>query len=191
MSEAPGKAMLEGQKIHKALELRVRDKVPLPGNLRQHEPLCRRFDKTSGSVHVEQKLALNRDLEPTEFFAKDVWLRGVLDVIVQKGKRAKVFDYKTGKRKPDSEQLKLFAAVVFAANDKVEIIDTSFLWLHTREVDSATFTRDDEPLIWREFEPRVERMQEAYDRQKFPARPSGLCRGWCPVRHCEHWEAKQ
>lgn len=191
VSEAPSKAMLEGQKVHKAFEERVRDKKPLPMNLQQHESLCKRFDRTSGSVYVEQRLALNRDLEPTEFFARDAWLRAVLDVMAMKGKKAKVFDYKTGKRKPDSEQLKLFAAVVFATHSRIEVIDTSFLWLNTREMDSATFTRDDEPLIWREFEPRVERMQEAYDTQKFPARPSGLCRGWCPVRDCEHWEPKR
>jgi hypothetical protein len=190
--EAPSKAMLEGQKVHAAFEQRVRDKKPLPGNLSQHEPLCKRFDKTSGSVSVELKLALNQSLEPTEFFARDAWLRGVLDVMVTKGKVAKVFDYKTGKRKPDSEQLKLFAAIVFAAYDHIEIVDTSFLWLNTREVDSARFQRDpDENIIWREFEPRVQSMSDAYDSGHFPARPSGLCRGWCPVKTCDHWEPKE
>ncbi len=188
--EEPSKAMLDGQKVHKAFEERVRDKKPLPGNLKQHENLCKRFDSTSGEVSVELKLAVNQNLEPTTFFGRDVWLRGVLDVLVTKNKVAKVFDYKTGKRKPNSEQLKLFAALTFASFDELEKVDTAFLWLNTHEVDKASFTKDDENIIWREFEPRVEKMNEAYESGHFPARPSGLCRGWCPIRDCKHWEPK-
>jgi hypothetical protein len=188
--EEPSKAMKEGNRVHKALEERVRDKKKLPGNLSQHENLCKRFDSTSGEVSVELKLGVNQNLEPTTFFGSDVWLRGVLDVIVTKGKLAKVFDYKTGKRKPNSEQLKLFAAITFASYPKIERVDTAFLWLNTHEIDKASFTKDDEDIIWREFEPRVEKMTDAYESGDFPARPSGLCRGWCPVRDCKHWEPK-
>jgi CRISPR/Cas system-associated exonuclease Cas4 (RecB family) len=84
--EAPSKAMLEGQKVHAAFEQRVRDKKPLPGNLSQHESLCKRFDKTSGSVSVELKLALNQSLEPTEFLPA---MRGCVACLMSWSRRAK------------------------------------------------------------------------------------------------------
>lgn len=189
--EAPSSAMLEGQAAHTALEKRVRDGTPLPGQYAQHEGLCAKFRNSNAPVEVEQKLGLTADLEPTEFFAKDVWLRAVLDVNVMQGARANVYDYKTGKRKPDSEQLMLFAGVVFAAFQQIETVDTFFLWLKTKEVDKARFERHEhEALIWQTFEPRVADMAEAYEKEYFPCRPSGLCRGWCPVRDCKHWEPK-
>jgi hypothetical protein len=189
--EAPGPALLEGNRVHEALEKRLALGRRLPGNLQQHEKLCSRLESTSGKLSTEVKLALNRDLEPTEFFAPDVWVRGVFDVIVTKGTRAKVFDYKTGKRRPDSDQLMLFAGITFAAYKEVERVDTAFLWLLSREVDKDTYTRsEDEHIIWREFEPRVKEMETAYKEKHFPARPSGLCKGWCPVRTCEHWEPR-
>lgn len=189
--EAPNSAMLEGQAAHKALEKRVRDGTPLPGQYAQHEQLCGKFRKAKGTVEVEQKLGLNADLEPTEFFAKDVWLRAVLDVNVMRGSLARVYDYKTGKRKPDSEQLMLFAGVIFAAFPEIMDVDTYFLWLKSKEVDKAHFERDEhEALIWQTFEPRVSDMANAYEKEYFPPRPSGLCRGWCPVRDCKHWEPK-
>lgn len=188
--EAPSAAMLEGQAAHKALEERVRDLKPLPKKYSQYEKLCKKFDATDGDVLVEQKLALDQDLNPTEFFARDVWLRGVLDVGVLKGKIGKVFDWKTGKRKPDNEQMKLFAAITFATYKTLEVVDTTFVWLKDKTTDKQRFTKDDEQIIWREFEPRVETMNEAYETGYFPPRPSGLCRGWCPVHDCKHWEPR-
>lgn len=181
--------MTEGNLVHKALEDRVKSGKPLPNSLKQHEPLCQKFVNSRGVVTTEQRLALNADLEVTEYFARDVWLRGVFDVTVQRGNEIYIFDYKTGKRKPDSEQLKLFAAVAFAAL-KVDRVHTSFLWLKSKEVDKQSFDADEEPLIWQEFEPRVSQMEESYRNGQFPARPSGLCRGWCPVKTCDNWEPR-
>lgn len=193
IQEAPSPAMLEGNEVHKALELRVSRGKPLPLGLQEHEKLCQRFVKSSGEVLVEKKLALNADLEETEFFARDVWVRGVFDVaVLSKSKKVlKIFDYKTGKRKPDSDQLKLFAAIGKAVYPMVERIDTAFLWLKSKQVDKESFDAEEVPLIWAEFEPRVERMEAAYKNDTWPCRPSGLCRGWCPVKDCEHWEAKE
>lgn len=188
--EAPSEAMQWGNRVHKALEDRVKTGRPLPDSLKQHEQLCQKFVNSRGVVTTEQRLALNADLEPTEYFARDVWLRGVFDVSVKRGPQVAIFDYKTGKRKPDSEQLKLFAAIAFASDKTVEVVHTTFLWLNSKEVDKQTFLAKEEPLIWQEFEPRVSAMEEAFETNYFPARPSGLCRGWCAVKHCEHWEPR-
>lgn len=189
--EKPSATMQDGLRQHKALEVRVKHGTPLPSDMRQHEPLMQRVDQIPGQVTPEMQVALNADLEETTYFAKDVWLRSVLDLSIVKGAAARVIDYKTGKRKPESAQLKLFAAVMFAKYPQIEKVGTAFWWLKTKETDNEVFTRDDAPLIWREFEPRVQAMSDAYDSGYFPEKPSGLCRGWCPVKSCEYWEPKR
>ena len=174
IQEAPNPAMLEGGAVHKALELRVGTGKPLPLNLKHHEKLCSKFASAPGQVLVERKLALNEKLEETTYFASDVWVRGVFDVAVMYGDTLMIYDYKTGKRKPDSQQLRLFAALGKAVWPGIKTIKTYFLWLNTKEVDKAEIPAEEVPLIWAEFEPRVAAMEEASKTGYYPARPSGL-----------------
>ena len=97
------------------------------------------------------------------------------------GKRGTIWDWKTGKVKPDSSQLKLFAGITFALHPEVEKISTGFLWLAYDRNTIAEFKRSDVPDIWNEFLPRVLRLENAYTKDKWEAKPSGLCRAWCPV----------
>jgi len=189
--EAESKALLEGQRQHKAFEKRLRDEVPLPADMKRWEPMCRKLEAApKDEMLVEHKIALTADLQPTTFFAKDVWVRGVFDVAIRRGGLLRIGDWKTGKRKEDGDQLKLFAALGFAAFKGIRRVKTSFWWLPARKADNETFEADQAPLIWQEFEPRVERMREAYVENVWPKKTSGLCRGWCPVHDCPNWEPK-
>ena len=193
IKEAPSPQMLEGNRVHEALEHRVAKGRPLPDDLKQWEPMCRKFVDSPLDVRCETEIALTPDLKKTTYFGKDVWLRAKFDVEVQvTNEWLRIIDYKTGKRKMDSTQLMLFAAVGFAVYPDVQRIDTAFYWLPDKAVDKETFTRErDEAFIWGEFEPRVIAMETARENETFPCNPSGLCRGWCPVRDCEHWEPKK
>ena len=177
-----------GNEVHKALELRVRDGTPLPQGMQQYEGLAAKIaDRAKGcTVSTEQKLALTKDFKETTFFAKDVWLRSILDISIEKGTRAFIGDWKTGKKNPNSEQLQLSAAVFFATRPWIDEIVNTFLWLQVGEATTEKFHRDDTSAIWQNFLPRVQRLEEAVAIQKFPKRPSGLCRAWCPVHTCEH-----
>jgi hypothetical protein len=95
--------------------------------------------------------------------------------------------HNTGKRKPDLTQLKLFAGLAFASFPNLEVINTGFVWLKHGTIDKKEYTRKEVPMIWQEFIPRVQRMQRAYDEDKFPPKPSGLCRNYCavPKHKCE------
>jgi hypothetical protein len=141
-----------------------------------------------GKVEAEQKLALTAQFKPTTFFAKDVWVRGITDFTITKNDKCFIGDWKTGKPDPVSAQLKLTAVMTFAHKPYVNTITNAFVWLKTNEVTAETFTRDDIAPIWQEFAPRVRRMEIAMEEKKFPPKPSGLCRKWCPVgkTHCEH-----
>lgn len=190
IQEAPSKAMSDGNRVHKALEDRVAKGRPLPPDLKQFEKMCRKFVDSPCDVHCEKSVALTPDLKETTWWAQDVWLRVKFDVeVIISNAKIRIVDYKTGKRKPDSDQLMLFAAAAFTIYPDVQEVDTAFYWLPDKAVDKETFTRErDEAFIWGEFEPRVQKMEQALLNNTFPCKPSGLCRGWCPVRDCQHWE---
>jgi predicted RecB family nuclease len=188
VSEQPSEEMTWGNQVHKALELRIKVNQPLPKTMVEFEPIVAKVATAEGVKTAEQKLALNRDYQPTTYFAGDVYVRGITDVTIENGRKAVILDYKTGKPTPASAQLKLTAAMTFAHLPYIDTIATGFLWLKTGGITSETYTRDDIPTIWQEFEPRVQRLERALIDNKFPPRPSGLCRKWCPVGRalCEH-----
>ncbi len=182
-----GEAAQWGQRVHKLLEERIRDSKPLPEYLSHCEPVVQTILKREGQILVEEKVALDRNLQPVTFFAKDAWCRGVVDVGVVNEKNAVLFDWKTGKRKPDNDQMRLFAAFSFAKYPWVQRITTAFVWLKENKIDKEVFTRkQDVPAIWAEVMPRVARVDAAYSKDSWPAKPNGLCKAYCPVKSCEH-----
>jgi hypothetical protein len=188
IQEPQTQATMWGNQVHRALEHRVTKHVPLPESMAEFEPIAALVVKRAegGVIKAEQKMALTRDFRPTTWFGKDVYVRGITDFTIQKGDSVFIGDWKTGKPTPQSAQLKLTAAMTFAHQPYINRIVNAFVWLKTGGVTTATFTRDDIPVIWQEFAPRVQRMEQALADNKFPKRPSGLCRKWCPVNTCEH-----
>lgn len=184
-------ATLWGNQVHKALELRVGKGQPLPDTMKQFEPVAQSIaaKRDSGAkIECEQKMALNARFQPTTWFGKDVWVRGITDVTLTKGTTAIVLDYKTGKPTPDSAQLRLTAAMTFAHKPYIQKVVNAFLWLKIKDEPPTTevITREEIPDIWQEFAPRVQRLEIAVAENKFPKKPSGLCRAWCPCTMCEH-----
>lgn len=181
-------ATIWGNKVHKALELYAKGEKALPKDLKSFERYVDKILALDGQRVIEKKVALTRDLRPTTWMAKDVWVRGVIDIGVVGSEKAYLLDWKTGKHKPDSDQLKLFAALAFASYPWIDKVTTGFIWLKAGEFDKEVFTRDDLTEIWGEFHPRLQRLARAYEEDKWIARPSGLCRNWCPVgkKLCEH-----
>lgn len=184
--DPPGEAALWGQTVHKHLEERAKNGVPLPESLQYCEPIVNQIISRDGKRIVEEQIALTRNLTPTGWFAKDVWCRGIVDIGIVNEKNAVLLDWKTGKRKPDNDQMQLFAGFAFKKWPWVEKITTAFVWLKDNKTDKQVFKRDEhESQIWQEVMPRVTRMEQAYEKDSWPAKPSGLCRNYCPVRSCE------
>jgi len=97
-----------------------------------------------------------------------------------------MFDWKTGKRRPDFDQLEMFAVQVFKHYPQVERIKTTFVWLKEMKMDSETFTREQEPAIWQKILGKITRIEGALEHDNWPAKPSGLC-NWCPCKSfCEY-----
>lgn len=93
--------------------------------------------------------------------------------------------HNTGKRKLDIDQLKLFAAVMFTVHPELEEVQAGYIWLKERKIDKEKFYRRDLPELWQHFAPQVRRLVVAHKEQKWPERPSGLCKNYCNVVACE------
>jgi hypothetical protein len=185
--EPQTEATLWGNQVHKALELFAKGEKPLPPDLAAYERYVRKIQSYEGKRVVEERIALDKNFRPTKWMAKDVWVRGIIDIGVVGSEKAYLLDWKTGKRKPDSDQLMLFAALAFAIYPWIEKVTTGFIWLKSGEFDKEVFTRDQLPEIWNVFMPRLQRLAISYEDNKWTPKPSGLCKNWCPVgrSNCE------
>jgi hypothetical protein len=186
IKDPPGEAAKWGTQVHSDLELRIKNKKTLPDELTKFEPLCAKIEASPGRVFTETQYALTSSFKRTGWFDRDVWVRAILDVGVINGTNALILDWKTGKIKHDSNQLKLSAAVIMHTEPDVEKVNTGFVWLKDNKIGKETYTRDQIPEIWQEFMPRVRRLEIAHEQSKWEAKPSGLCKAWCPVTSCEH-----
>lgn len=186
-------ATIWGSEVHKALE----DYVGAGADLQEkYKPFKKWGDKIlslPGEKFVERKMALNANLEPVDFDDVSAWCRGIIDVCIIDGKRAATFDYKTGKIRADSDQLKLFAGFVFQHFPEVESVKTAYIWLKHDQTTVEKYTREDLPEIWEHFMTKAQRLQQSYERDKWVPKPSGLCNGWCGAGpdHCEFWAPKR
>lgn len=186
--EPEGEALRWGNAVHEALDKRVKDKTPLPPEMAAYEPIVRRLLAQPSIRWSEEQIALDRNFKRVAWFDNDVWVRGAIDLALgfASGNIA-LFDWKTGKNEPDKDQLKLFAALALSVWKEYDKASTAFIKLHHNKITSEVYTRDEVPGIWQEFQPRVARYELAFTEAKWPPKPSGLCKNWCPVgkRHCE------
>jgi hypothetical protein len=185
--EPPTDATIWGEKVHTAFELRIKDGTPLPAGMEQWEVFAAKLEKLPGEKLCEEQMAVDKNFQPAPW--KAAWSRGIADLLVLNGSEAVVMDYKTGKRKL-TEQLMLYAGYTFASYPQVNTVTTGFVWLKDRKVDKEKFERADVAKIWNTFLPRVRRLELAYEKDNWPCKPSGLCKGWCPVKTCQFYKSK-
>jgi RecB family exonuclease len=134
-----------------------------------------------GDKYFEFQMAVNTDLQPVDWFAKDVWIRSIADVLVVDGDTAYCIDYKTGKVKDNPTQLQLFAAMVMWHFPQVNTVKTSFVWLRFNETTNSKYERRFLDALWRGLRPRFDAVQETIDLGVYKTKPSGLC-PWCPAK---------
>lgn len=181
--DPPSEHTIWGEKVHAALEDYVKDGKDLPDEMSKWQGIVDKLCKLPGEKFTEQKMSIDRNFQPCDW--DKAWTRGIIDLLVVNKKTALVADYKTGKRKP-SDQLWLYALYVFAHYPSVESVHTVFVWLGTRKIDKETVHRRDIAQAWQRFLPAVNRLEISYEKDSWPAKPSGLCRQWCPVLSCTH-----
>lgn len=186
IKEEESEQLAYGNQLHSAIAARIEKGTPLPAPYASMEEWAERVLTGEGTILVEQKLAITKDLQPCEFFARDAWFRGVADVVKIVGPVALVLDWKTGKILEDGVQLALTAQCVFAHHPQVQKIRAEFVWLKENATTRGNYARSDMVQLWNNLTPRLEALEHAHNTTTYPARPGPLCRRWCPVSDCPH-----
>lgn len=164
-----------------------RDKVtaaPLPATMAGYQKWIDVVKASPGTLLVERKYAITRQLQATSWFADNTWYRGICDLLMINNGIAVALDWKTGKVKPDSVQLMLMALCIFLHHPEVALVKTRFIWLQEDASTPETFTRDDLVRELSALIPRVNTLEKAHQTLTFPPNPGHLCRKWCPVTSC-------
>lgn len=96
------------------------------------------------SVLPEQQLCLDKNWNKTGWYAKNAYLRAILDVIAFKPGKGLILDYKTGKVRDYDQyggQLHLNAAMLFAIEPEIQIIDVAYLFVDHKQTVKVHFDR--------------------------------------------------
>lgn len=189
VKDEQGEQAIYGTEAHKAAELYIANGEDLPGRFEFMRKQLDTLKNLEGDKYCEIKCGLTRDLEPCDFFAKDVWLRAVIDLLVvnERTGTARVIDYKFGKSKnADMSQLQLMALVVFKMFPNIKRVKAGLLFCAEDKMIPTQFKADQVGEMWMQWLPEVARLEANYNHDVWNANPSGLCKAWCPVVSCVH-----
>jgi RecB family exonuclease len=184
-----------GNDAHAAAEAYIKDGTPIPDTYAVMRPVVEALSKFPGDKHTELRLGIKRTdsgFEPCGFFDKDVWYRGIVDLLIVKGKTAYLIDYKTGKnaKYADMKQLDLMAGAVFIHFPNVVRIKSGLAFVVSNEFPKKNHVREHLNQYLAVFDDQLDQLEAAMDNGIWNAKTSPLC-GWCPVTSCEHWRPRR
>lgn len=191
--EPESDAILYGKEVHTAAEDYMRDGVPVPEKYAYMRPLLEKLKGIPGRKLVEHKMGIKKEggrLAPCGFFDKDVWFRGIADLLIidDDKKEARVVDYKTGKtsRYADTKQLALMSACVFLHFPNIELVRSGLLFVVCKDFIRAEYRTHNKLDIFVTLDKLLTARQAAYETGVFNPKQNFSCKQWCPVLECPH-----
>ena len=176
-----------GNQVHEAIELYIRDGKPIPAEYEQFKDTVDAMLKKSGRVLAEYEMALTKELQPCDWKAANVWVRGIADILIvdDENLTAWVGDWKTGNNKyPDRDQLVLMSLMVFAHFPHIRKVNSALLFIVKNDMVKMSMTREEIHAHWWEYRERTARLGASYANNVWNPNQTPLC-GWCPVKTCE------
>ena len=181
--------IIYGEAVHKALELFIKEDLPL-GPHSRFQATADKIKSMPGRKITEYQMAVNSSLEPCDWFAPEVFMRGIADIVVLRGNIACVGDFKTGKPTyADPSQLELMALMIFQHHPEIEVVHGLLLVLLYDKPVAAKFKREDAKTLWAGWLGDTEKIEKAVETGVFNENPTGLC-GWCPCQTCPHHRSR-
>lgn len=181
-------AIMYGKEFHSAAEFYIKDNKPLPPQFEFVKDMLDALKAKPGRKLCEHEMGVTADLRPCGFMDKDVWVRGIADLLIidDDNLTARVVDYKTGNNKyPDREQLRLMALMVFVHFPHIRKVSGGLLFVVKNDLVKASFLRGEAEEYWWDYRTRVARIEKAHETGVWNPKPTPLC-GWCVVKTCEH-----
>ena len=176
-----------GVEVHKAIEDYIKDGTPIPAAYAQFQPTVDALLKKPGRKLAEHEMALTKTLQPCDWKAKEVWVRGIADILIVNDDNltAWVGDWKTGSNKyPDQDQLVLMSLMVFAHFPHIRKVNSALLFIVKNSMVKMQMLREQAEAAWWKYRERTARLEASYANNVWHPTPTPLCR-WCQVTGCE------
>jgi hypothetical protein len=195
VKDAGNTATIYGNAVHKAAEQYVMQGIPVPPQFAYATPVLDVLRSIDGDKHCELKLGLIKEgdsYKPCGFFDKDVWWRGIADLLIIQGDAAFSIDYKTSKnaKYADVKQLDLVATALFTHFPQVQTIKSGLLFLVSNEFITKDHVRDSTKEYMQPFHQDLMRLEQAMENGVWNAVSGPLC-GWCPVKTCPNYKERK
>lgn len=193
IKEPQTEAILYGNELHKAAELHIKDDAPLPGKFKFMQSYMDKVKAIPGNKLTEHKLGLRIDngkIVPCGFFDREVWYRGVIDLISLDNNRSRavVLDYKTSKNSKyaDDLQLDLMASLAFHHFPHIHKIRAGLMFVVAKDFIKCDYETQHKLTVFSKVDNILQRREKAYETGVFNAKENFSCRNWCEVLSCPH-----
>lgn len=183
-------ATLYGQELHKAAEDYLKEGKPIPPKFQFIQDVVDAIKDIPGEKHCELKLGVKQTdagYEPCDFFDKDVWWRGIGDVVVIQDDVAFSLDYKTSKnaKYADLKQLDILAAALFTHFPQIKKVKSALAFVVSNEFIRKEHFAEMRDSYFATFQPELDRLAAAEETGVWNTNTGPLCK-FCPVTSCEH-----
>ncbi len=183
-------ATIYGKEVHKAAEDFIKDGTPIPAKFSFIQPVVDSLNKIKGEKYCELQLGVaQRDgkIVTSDFFAKDVWWRGIADLVIIDGTTAYLVDYKTSKnaKYADTKQLDLLAGALFLKFPQVQLIKSALIFVVSNEMVKKKHESMFKTAYLNTMRPEIARLEAAMKNNVWNPNAGPLCK-FCPVTECLH-----
>jgi CRISPR/Cas system-associated exonuclease Cas4 (RecB family) len=162
-----------GNRVHKALALRLKVKEPLPDALAQFEPLCASLEAAAGPILIEQTLVMDREGRPVQKPRGFVSSRPDFVTFDEGYSHAFIIDWKTGKPREDDTELCFQFITLQVHYPTLQTADAAYYWTKERRMGPVYDVVSQAPDVWSRLCEVVDliALQTQDGEKAFPAKP--------------------
>lgn len=188
IKEPQSEHLIYGQDVHKAAEEFIRDGTPIPEKYKFMELPLTKLRDYEGTHLCEHRMGLTKQLEPCGFFDKQVWWRGIADLVILRDDSAKLIDYKTSKssKYADTKQLELLSLALFKHFPQVKRVKAGLLFIVVNDFVKSEYDAEQSDIYWTKWMDSTAQLEKCFEVDVWNPRPNFTCSKWCPVKDCIH-----
>jgi hypothetical protein len=189
VKEPPSDALTFGNEIHKIAQEYIENDKPIPEKFqREMQAPLDRLKAIPGQKLCENKLGLTADFKPCGFFDRNVWWRGIADIIILQDDKAYTVDYKTGKssKYADLKQLEILSLAIFKHFPNVKKVKAGLMFLFAEDFVRTEYLAEQQSDLWVSWVADVGQLEASVQNKVWNPKPNFTCRGYCPVTSCDH-----